>query len=318
MENKNLIVSLVLVIVLLFVSAKSTYIVNEAQQTIITRFGKPIGDPITEPGLYWKIPFVEDVNYFDKRFLEWDGSPDEVPTKEKTYIYVDTYARWRIADPLLFFQKVQNETRAQSRLDDILDGAARIAISNHDLFELVRMTNRKLVREEGVENNADVANDIFDRQVKKGRAGIVKEIIETSQLKAQELGIEILDFRFKRIKYNAKVQNRIYDRMITERTKIADKFLSEGRGAFEKILGDKTRDLLTITSEAQKQSEIIRGLADAEATKIYANAYNRNADSRNFYNFVKTMETYKKTMSKNDILMLSTKSEFFKYFKGIN
>ena len=311
MPNKNLIfIAIALFLGLILINA-SAYTVNEAQQAIITQFGKPVGDPITEPGLQFKMPFIQTVNYFDKRFLEWDGSPDEIPTKEKTYIFADTYARWKISDPLLFFQKVQNEKRAQSRLDDILDGATRASIAKHDLFELVRTTGRELAREEDTE----IDNDIFNRKVMIGRTKIVKEIMLSSQDKAKELGIEILDFRFKRIKYADKVQRKIYDRMISERKKIADKFRSEGQGAYEKILGDKERELKLIESQAYRESETIRGKADAEATKIYASAYNKNADTRDFYKFIKTMESYKNTLSEKDILFLSTQSDFFKYLK---
>ena len=312
MPNKSLLLTAVALFVSLILINASAYTVNEAQQAIVTQFGKPVGEPITEPGLQFKLPFIQTVNYFDKRFLEWDGSPDEIPTKEKTYIFADTYARWKIYDALLFFQKVQNEQRAQSRLDDILDGATRAAIAKHELFELVRTTDRKLEREE----DTDVDNDIFNKKVEKGRAKIVEEIIASSQDKAKELGIEILDFRFKRIKYADKVQRKIYDRMISERKKIADKFRSEGQGAYEKILGDKERELKSIESEAYRESETIRGKADAEATKIYARAYDRNADTRDFYKFLKTMETYKSTLSEKDILFLSTKSDFFKYLKS--
>jgi len=311
MPNKNLLLSSVALLGIIVLVNLSTYIVDEKQQVIITQFGKPVGEPITEPGLQFKIPFIQTVNYFDKRFLEWDGSPDEVPTMEKTYIFVDTYARWKIADPLLFFQKVRNEATAQSRLDDILDGATRVAVAKHELFELVRTTGRQLTREE----DTDVDNDIFNRKVEKGRAKIVEEIINASQEKSKELGIDILDFRFKRIKYADKVQRKIYDRMISERKKIADKFRSEGQGAYEKILGDKERELKSIESEAYRQSETIRGKADAEATAIYAKAYDKNADTRDFYKFLQTMETYKKTLSEKDILFLSTKSDFFKYLK---
>ena len=311
MANKNIIITAVLVFVGLLLLNGASYIINEKEQVIITQFGKPVGEPITEPGLHFKLPFIQKVNFFEKRFLEWNGSPDEVPTKDKTYIFVDTYARWEISDPLLFFQKVQNETRAQSRLDDILDGAARVSIAKHELFELVRTTNRELVREQGTGFDSEIS-----KRVEKGRAKIVAEIIAASQEKAIELGIKILDFRFKRIKYADSVQRKIYDRMISERQKIADKFRSEGQGAYEKILGDKERELLVITSQAKKESEVIRGKADAAATAIYANAYNRTADTRDFYKFLKTMETYQKTLSEKDVLFLSTKSDFFQYLKS--
>lgn len=308
MTNVKTLITAILVLAVILVMSGSFYTVNETEQVIITQFGAPVGDAIDKAGVHYKLPFIQKVNRFEKRFLEWDGDPNQVPTKDKTFIYVDTYARWRIADPLLFFQKLQNENRAQSRLDDILDGAARIAIANHELSELIRSNTREYVID-----STDVDNNVRGQIVVKGRAKITLGILESSQEKTKELGIELLDFQFKRIKYADEVQIKIYDRMISERKKIAEKFRSEGRGAAAKIQGDRERDLNVIQSRAYREAEIIKGKADAKATRIYARAYNRSADSRDFYQFIQTMETYKKILSENDMLILSTKSDFFKY-----
>ncbi len=295
----------------------SFFIVQETQQVVITQFGKPIGKPITTPGPKIKIPFLQQANYFDKRFQAWDGKPNQIPTKDKRYIWVDTYARWRISDPLLFFQRVRDERGAQARLDDILDGETRNAIANHKLVEIVRNTNRtpltygdKSVQEEGFE-------DVFAK-IKIGREKITREILTASRERAKELGVELLDLRFKRINYVEEVRRKVYERMITERKRIADKFRSEGQGEASKILGDKERELKRIQSEAYRTAQTIIGKADAEATAIYARAYNRNAQAREFYRFLKTLDTYKNTFSEKDVLILSTKSDFYKLLQNIS
>ncbi|MCB0279408.1 MAG: protease modulator HflC [Calditrichaeota bacterium] len=311
MTNVKTLIMAIFVLAVIIVLNSAFYTINETEQVIITQFGAPVGDAITEPGVHFKMPFIQKVNRFEKRFLEWNGDPNQVPTKDKTFIYVDTYARWRISDPLLFFQKLQNESRAQSRLDDILDGSARIAIANNELAELIRSSTRDYVID-----SVDTDDTARRQIVEKGRAKITEGILESSKEKTRELGIELLDFRFKRIKYADEVQSKIYDRMISERKKIAEKFRSEGRGAAAKIQGDRERDLNVIQSNAYREAEIIKGKADAEATRIYANAYDQNADSRDFYQFLKTMETYKQTLSEKDMLILSTKSDFFKYLRN--
>ena len=307
---KTLIMAIILLASVLIING-AFYTINETEQVIITQFGAPVGNAISDPGVHFKLPFIQKINRFEKRFLEWNGDPNQVPTKDKTFIYVDTYARWRISDPLLFFQKLQNENRAQSRLDDILDGSARIAIANHELAELIRSNTR-----EYVVDTVDTDDIARGQSVVKGRAKITAEILKNSQEKTEELGIELLDFQFKRIKYADEVQTKIYDRMISERKKIAEKFRSEGRGAAAKIQGDRERDLNVIQSNAYREAEIIKGKADAEATAIYARAYNQSADSRDFYKFLKTMESYKETLSEKDMLILSTKGDFFKYLNS--
>jgi membrane protease subunit HflC len=251
---------------------------------------------------------------FDKRFLEWDGDANQVPTKDKRFIWVDTYGRWRISDPLLFFQRLRDERGAQGRLDDILDGETRNAIANHNLVEIVRNTNRTPAVADTLGAEDDIETVFPDIQV--GRDKITREILAAASARTEALGIELLDLRFKRINYVEEVRVKVYERMITERKRIADKFRSEGQGQASKILGDKERELKRIQSEAYRTSREIIGKADAEATAIYARAYNQSADSRDFYRFIKTLDTYKETLSEKDWLILSTESEFFKYFKN--
>lgn len=310
MNKTKYIVALVIVSLAIIVIASSAYTVKETEQIIITQFGKPIGDPITTPGIHFKVPIIQKVNSFDKRFLEWDGDPNQVPTKDKRFVWVDTYARWRIKDPLLFFQRVRDERGALSRLDDILDGETRNAIARNLLVEIIRSTNREIQLSEELSAGEEAEVLI---QVKYGREVITRSIIEAAAPRTLELGIELLDLRFKRINYVEEVQRKIFERMITERKRKADKFRSEGQGEASKILGDKTRDLKKIQSEAYKIAQEIIGKADAKATAIYAKAYNQSRESREFYAFLKTMETYQTTLSEKDWLILSTKGDFFKY-----
>ncbi len=300
----------VLVIVLLIVAALggAFYKVEEWQQVIITQFGRPVGDPVTSPGLKIKTPFVQTANFFEKRFLEWDGDPNQVTTKDKRFIWVDTYARWRISDPLLFFQRLTNELGAQSRLDDILNGETRTTIAKHDLIELVRSTNREFISSTGV-----VDPDSYEKIV-YGRAELQAEVLETAKIRIAEadLGIELLDFQVKRINYVEQVRTDVYARMISERQRIAEKYRSEGAGEAARIIGSKDRDLKEITSEAYRTAQEIKGKADAEAANIYAAAYNRDPD---FYRFLKTMEVYTRVMDKNTILLLSTDGEFLRYLE---
>lgn len=312
MNKPRLIIIGVVAFVLLIGLVSSAYIVGETQQVIITQFGKPVGDPVVTPGMHFKLPFIQAVNDFDKRFLEWDGDPNQIPTKDKRFIWVDTYARWRISDPLLFFQRLRDERGAQSRLDDILDGETRNAVANHDLVEVIRSTNRELHFGEIAEDVLEVETKI---EIQHGRDRITRIIIENASERVAELGIELLDLRLKRINYVEEVQQKIYERMNAERQRIADKFRSEGQGEAAKIIGDKERDLKKIQSEAYKTAQEIKGKADAEATAIYAGAYNQSNSSRDFYQFLKTMETYQNTMSDKDWLVLSTKGDFFKYLQ---
>jgi modulator of FtsH protease HflC len=300
------------IVSVLFLLNASVFIVNETEQVIITQFGKPVGQPIITSGIQFKIPFIQQVHVFDRRFLEWDGAPNQIPTKDKRFIWVDTYARWRIKDPLLFFQRVRDERGAQSRLDDVLDGETRNAIAKQNLVELVRNTNREQLFSEDF-SSGDQTNNLAKIQV--GRDKITQFIIKAAAPRIEELGIELLDLKLKRINYVDEVQKKIFERMITERKRIADKYRSEGQGEASKILGDKERELKKIQSQAYKVAQKIMGKADAEATIIYAKAYNQNKKSRDFYRFMKTMETYQTALDESDWLVLSTDSDFFKYLK---
>jgi membrane protease subunit HflC len=301
-----------IVILGLIVLNSAAFVVDETEQAIITQFGKPVGDPITEPGIHFKVPFIQESRFFDKRFLAWDGDPNQIPTKDKRFIWVDSYARWRITDALLFYQRVRDERGAQTRLDDILDGETRNAIANNNLVEIIRSTNREFQLSEVLD---EITESEMSLKISLGRDKLTRQIIEAASPRLKVLGIELLDLRFKRINYVEEVQKKIYERMITERKRIADKFRSEGQGEAAKILGDKERDLKQIQSEAYRKAQEIKGKADAEATTVYARAYNQSPESRDFYQFLKTMDTYKNTLSENDWLVLSTKGDFFKYLQ---
>ena len=308
MKSASLFLVAVVVIGGLLVVGGAFYVVNEAQQVVLTQFGKPVGEPVTTPGLKFKIPVLQKANYFDKRFLEWDGDPNQIPTKDKRFIWVDTYARWRITDPLLFFQRLRDERGAQSRLDDILDGETRSTIARNNLIEAVRSTNRPFPTEELFEDDENFEEVVFGRDV------LEQEVLDAASRRVLEadMGLEILDFRFKRINYVEEVQRDVYARMISERQRIAEQYRSEGAGEAARINGDKDRELKTITSEAYRQSQEIRGKSDAEAADIYARAYSKDAD---FYRFLKTMEVYQTTIDANTILMLTTDGEFLRYLE---
>jgi len=306
--TNSTITKVIIVLGVLFVLSSATYQVHEVNQVIITQFGEPTGEPVTEPGLHFKIPFVQQTNYFEKRFLEWDGNPNQVPTKDKRFIWVDTYARWRIVDPLRFFQRLRDELGAQSRLDDILDGETRNAVARYDLIEIVRSTNRD---PDTVQIESDEETAILD-EIQMGRQKIAAEILERAAGRTEDLGIELLDLRLKRINYVAEVQQDVFARMIAERQRIAAEFRSEGQGESARISGERERDLARITSEAYRTAEEIRGTADAEATSIYAAAYNRDPD---FYAFTKSLETYEETMDASTFFMLGTDSELLKYLE---
>ncbi len=288
----------------------AVFIVDESQQVIITQLGKPIGEPIVEPGLHFKVPFLQKAIKLDRRWLEWDGAKNEMPTKDKKFIFVDAFARWRIADPLLYFQRVRDERGAQSRLDDIIDGATRNAIAGYDLIEVVRSTNRDFDVSEEIQ---DILGDQVSAEIVVGREGIAKEILAKSAAITPEFGIELVDVRLKRVDYVESVRQKVYDRMISERQRIAERNRSEGQGKSAEIRGQMERELLRIRSEAFKEAEQMRGKADAEASRIYANAYSR--DPR-FYQFVKTLETWEKTLGKDTRLLLSTDAEFLKYLEN--
>ena len=301
-------VLLVVLLGALVVLSQTAYTVSETEQVIITRLGEPVGDPVVRSGLHFKVPFIERINVFEKRFLEWDGSPNQVPTKDKRFIWVDTYARWRIVDPLLFFQRLRDERGAQSRLDDILDGETRNAVAQHDLIELVRSTNRN---PEDVPIESEEESVILDK-IAQGRQEITREILTTAASRVADLGIEILDLRFKRINYVEEVQQDVFARMIAERQRIAQQFRSEGQGEAARIDGERERELAQIVSEAYREAEALRGEADAEATRVYAEAYNSDAD---FYAFTKSLETYETTMDPSTVFILGTDSELLRFLR---
>jgi len=307
---------LVLVAILFVVLlGRPLYVVNEYEQVIILRFQKPVGDPISTPGLKVKLPFIDNVSRFDRRFLEWSGEKEEVPTRDKVFIEVDMYARWRITDPLRFLQSLVNERGAQSRLDTFIDGETRNAVARHDLREVIRSTNRVPQQDESAGATEEILVDI-----EVGRDNIRKEILTAVQasILAADLGIEILDVRFRRINYGEAVKTDVYRRMISERQRISDRFRSEGEGEKARILGEMDRDLKRIESEAYRTAQEIIGIADAEATDIFARAYNQSADSRQFYQFLKTMETYEDIFDESTSLLLSTDGDFFKFLKSAN
>ncbi len=302
-------VAALIVIVVLMTISGGLFIVDETQQVVITQFGRPVGDAIKDPGIHFKIPFIQDAHFFEKRFLEWNGDPNQIPTKDKRFILVDTYARWRITDPLLFYQRLRDERGGQSRLDDIIDGETRNAVASHDLVEIVRATNRE------VQIDPDLSKEeqaTALEKVKVGRLGIMSVILKEVQQRTADLGIAVVDVRFKRINYNETVRKTVYDRMIAERKRIAERFRSEGFGESARIRGEKERELKAIQSEAYRKSQEIVGKADAEATAIYAQAYNRDPE---FYRFIKTMESYQETLDEDSWLVLSTESDFFRYLK---
>lgn len=309
--KKNILIA-VAAFLFLIVFIKSSFIVNEMEQVVITQFGKPVGEAITEPGFYIKVPFIQTANFFERRYMEWDGDPNQVTTKDKKFIFVDTYARWQITDPLQFFKRLTNERGAQSRLDDILDGATRNFIASNNIEEAVRTSNREPV---AIENTGEVIQDSL-QTIQVGRAKIQDEILESANEKASDLGIEILDFRIKRINYVEEVQRQVFERMKSERFRIADKFRSEGQGEASRINGEKERELQVIQSEAFRTAQEIKGKADGEAAGIYARSYDRTPAARSLYGFVKSMESLDKTLNSESKLLLSTDSELYKYLKG--
>lgn len=312
MKTKETSLLIVLAIIALL-AYTSVFILDETQQAIITQFGKPVGQPRTEPGMNFKIPFIQKVQFFDKRYLEWDGDANQVPTKDKKFIFVDSYARWEITNPLQFFIRLRDERSGQSRLDDILDGETRNAVAGHELLDIVRSTNRTPEIAEEYMEELETLEDIS-----VGRDKIEAMILRKANERTSDLGIRILDFRFKRMNYVDEVKNRVFERMISERNRIADQFRSEGQGEARKIEGNKERDLAKIQSEAIREAQTIRGRADAEATAIYATAYNKNSQSRDLYTFLKSMETLEKSLDENTSIILSTDNELYKYLRRAN
>ncbi len=298
-----------IVLVGLLVLVDAVYVVSETNQVIITQFGEPIGGAVTSAGLHFKAPFIQKANYFEKRWLEWDGDPNQIPTRDKKYIWVDSYARWRISDPLVFFQRVRDERGAQSRLDDIIDGETRNAIANYDLNEVVRSSNREF---ELTEEIALIEIPEAIAKINIGRERIAQIILESASKITPQFGVELKDVRIKRINYVDEVQHKVFDRMIAERKRIASKYRSEGDGKSAEIRGQKEKELKRIQSEAYRKAQEIKGKADAEATRIYAQAYSLDPE---FYQFMKTLETYRQSLDSETWLLLSSDSEFLKFLR---
>ena len=307
----------------LIVFSSSAFTVSETEQVFITEFGKPVGTPInadpakSETGLHFKMPFIQQINRIEKRVMEWDGPATEMPTRDKLYITVDNFARWRIVNPLAYYEKLRDERSAQSRLNDIIGSETRAVIASHDLIEVIRSDkNRKPVRDEAL--TAADSNLGLLPPIRDGRSFLDQQILKAAQPKVKDWGIELIDIRFKRINYNRDVVEKIYARMASERQQIADRFRSEGAGEAAKIIGRKERELLSIESEAYRKEQEIQGKADAEATGIYAAAYNSSPSAADFYQFVKTLETYQKSLSNDTTVIFTTNSDLFRLLKGVD
>lgn len=300
-----------LALVLILFMVGWAYVVPETHQVIITQFGKPVGDIITEAGLHFKKPFIQKAQYFEKRLLGWDGDPNQIPTKDKKFIWVDTTARWKIDDALTFLQTVGSETGAHSKLDDIINSATRDAITSHLLVEAVRDSNRIIELDE--DNKDMIVTDEALESIEVGRAQLEATILNISQELAPQYGIEVVDVRIKRLNYVENVRNEVYGRMIAERKRAAELYRSEGHGKRAEIDGQRGKELKRITSEAYRTAQGLKGKADAEVTKIYADAYNQDPE---FYSFLKTLETYRKTIDSNTTLILTTEDEYYRHLKG--
>jgi membrane protease subunit HflC len=312
------------IVLLVFIGAAflgfsaSAYVVDETELVVVTQFNKVVGDPITEPGLYFRIPFIQQPNYFLKNIQEWDGEPGQIPTLDKTYIWLDTFARWRITDPVAFFETVTDRDRAMSRLDDIINPAVRNAVTSHHLIETVRNSNRKMTTLDQVvmtDAESSGSKEPYENKIKTGREKLSREILKASQPKLEKFGIELIDVKIKRVNYVQTVRDSVYGRMVAERNQMAEKIRSEGRGEAFRIEGDKEKDLRGIQSDAYKTAQEIKGKADAEATKIYADAYSIDPE---YYSFTKALEVYKTSLDKKSKVVLSTDSEFLQYFKGFS
>ena len=291
----------------------SIYTINEAEQAVVTQFGKPVGGAVTDAGIHFKTPIIQTVIKFDKRILEWDGSANEIPTLDNKYIFIDAFARWRISDALQFYKSAKNELLAQSRLDDILDGAVRDEIANRTMVEIVRSSDRVMVIQDVESSSVNVNNKVIeDFSAKGARLEIVESILESVSKRLLELkmGIEILDVQLKRINYTSQVQEQVFKRMISGQNQIAEKYRAQGQGKKQEILGMQVQRKKEIISGAYLESQKIKGEADANATRIYADAYGKSPE---FYNFIKTLETYSNTLDSSTQFILSTDNHYLKY-----
>ncbi|WPJ97711.1 protease modulator HflC [Coraliomargarita algicola] len=319
MNNKQIpfIAGLILLIAIVIGLRASIYILDEAEQAVIVQLGAPVGEPVTTPGLHFKTPFIQEVRRFDKRVISWDGDPNQIPTRGEQFISVDTTARWRIVDPLVFMQRVQNERGATMRLNDILDSVVRDKISSTDLVEIIRSKDWKISEADlaRVQLSGEDDEEILLQEVQTGRQELVKSIFDQAASQMPELGIELVDIRIKRIDYVEAVEQRVFDRMIAERQRIAEQFRSEGQGRAAEIDGDTKRSLAEIQSEANRKAEVIRGQADAEASRIYSEAFGADPE---FYAFLRTLESYPKTVGPSSTLILGTDSEYFRYLRDVS
>jgi membrane protease subunit HflC len=315
-EMKTQFIILIVIAALGFMGfVSSAFVVDETQQVVVTQFNKVVGDPITEPGLNFRIPFIQRPNYFLKNIQEWDGEPGQIPTLDKTYIWLDTFARWRIVDPIAFFETVTERNRALSRLDDIINPAVRNAVTSHHLIETVRNSNRKMTTFEQAEITAQDDVEPFEYKINTGREKLSREILKASQPKLEKFGIELIDVKIKRVNYVQKVQDSVYDRMVAERNQMAEKIRSEGRGEAFRIEGDKEKELKLIQSDAYRTAQEIKGKADAEATTVYAEAYNMDPE---YYSFTKALEVYRTSFNDKSKVVMSTNSEFLRYLKDFS
>jgi modulator of FtsH protease HflC len=308
--TRNLLIALAAIAVLIVVLESSAYTVAENEQVLVTEFGKIVGKAVRTPGLHWRSPFIQEVHSFDKRWLEWDGSPNQIPTRDKKYIWIDAFARWRISDPIKFYERMRDEQSAQTRLDDIIDGEIRNVIASHDLIEVVRTSAREFERGDEID---DAQNEDAVFEPKLGREKIAQLVLQKSSEVMPDYGIELADIKIKRVKYVDSVQQKVFERMISERKRIAERFRSEGQGKRAEIEGKIERELLRIRSEAYKTAEEVRGKADAEAAAIYADAYNRDPE---LYSFLKSLDTYKSVINEDTDLVLSTDSPLLRYLRA--
>lgn len=304
---------LIIVVGVVILGFGSIYTINEAEQAVVTQFGKPVGGAVTDAGIHFKTPIIQTVIKFDKRILEWDGSANEIPTLDNKYIFIDAFARWRISDALQFYKSAKNEMLAQSILDDILDGAVRDEIANRTMVEIVRSSDRVMVIQDVESSSVNVNNKVIeDFSAKGARLEIVESILESVSKRLLELkmGIEILDVQLKRINYTSQVQEQVFKRMISGQNQIAEKYRAQGQGKKQEILGMQVQRKKEIISGAYLESQKIKGEADASATRIYADAYGKSPE---FYNFIKTLETYSNTLDSSTQFILSTDNHYLKY-----
>ncbi|MGE0087053.1 MAG: protease modulator HflC [Desulfococcaceae bacterium] len=310
----------ILGVLLLSVVYEAAYVVDETEQVVVTQFGRIVGGAVTDPGLHFKIPFVQKAQVYPKNLLQWDGDPGQIPTKEKTYIWVDTFARWKIVDAVKFLRTVggvsvnESIVKANIKLNDIIDPSVRNFITSSRLIETVRKSNRPLDLSQVKADEGDLAKDkAHEYNITIGREKITAGVLDQARPKLEDFGIELVDVKIKRVNYVDTVRDSVYNRMIAERKQIAEKFRSEGKGEARKIIGQKERELKRISSEAYRTAQEIKGKADAEATKLTAESFGLDPE---FYSFVQTLDIYATALSENSSLILSTDSEFLKYFKG--